>query len=563
MRQVAINWISATLVITSWCNVYSSVIEDPSSRIRIYNALHSTDNKEHTVKSSSSYLHSNQDSASNPTDTLKVELLSLGPYIKNEDIVKQSKTKLSSATQFPSTSYHPLLDSTHQQNLNPTESSNTDGSDNFYLNKITFDSNGIKVPSKTNSGKYNSIHSLNKTGIIERKIEDRQRSSNVKTEPNNLPKVLDPSIRTLAAISRRANKKAISKNHQSNHDRKKRSSFSIQGLDFGDDKYLRNIIGVENPEYEYRRPWRIANTKLLPIVKENEFRKSERDYSRYKGQNNIEISSFVKKQIKENENSNPNLSSSEDKYQSIQKSSYYPISSPVLSADDSLPLKSISSPLSSSSLYSSSALQSEKEPPSYHLNSKKSFYSSHQNSDFNNAKNKYPLHKEHKYTHLNNNEHIVNDDINIYNDIEKSNNDKDVNHSDFKDIQPVAFQSSSKLSVDSRSNTRNNHNIDTNFASYGTKDETYNQNHKLQIKNVGSQENSIMGSLAVEEPLTLASSQRLTSSSLSSSNRSGQREQLPPAAATSNIINAGQSMVRSIMKRRTKTGRYDVPQVGK
>ena len=72
-----------------------------------------------------------------------------------------------------------------------------------------------------------------------------------------------------------------------------------------------------------------------------------------------------------------------------------------------------------------------------------------------------------------------------------------------------------------------------------------------------------MGSLAVEEPLTLASSQRLTSSSLSSSNRSGQREQLPPAAATSNIINAGQSMVRSIMKRRTKTGRYDVPQVGK
>ena len=563
MRQVAINWISATLVITSWCNVYCSVIEDPSSRIRIYNALHSTDNKEHTVKSSSSHLHSNQDSAFNPTDNLKVELLSLGPYIKNEDIIKQTKTKLSSATQSPLTTNHPLLDSTHQQNLNPTESSSTGGSDNFYLNEITYDSNGIRVPSKINSGKYNSIHSLNKTGNIERKIEDRQRSSNVKTEPNNLPKVLDPSIRTLAAISRRANKKAISKNHQSNHDRKKRSSFSIQGLDFGDDKYLRNIIGVENPEYEYRRPWRIANSKLLPIVKENEFRKSERDYSTYKGQNNIEISSFVKKQMKENGNSNPNLSSSEDKYQSIQKSSYYPISSPFLSADDSLPLKSISSPLSSSSLYSSSALQSEKEPPSYHLNSKKSFYNSHQNSDLNKAKNKYPLHKEQKYTHLNNNEHIVNTDINIYNDIEKSNNDKDVNHSEFKDIQPVAFQSSSKLSVDSRSNTRNNHNIDTNFASYGTKDETYNQNHKLQIKNVGSQKNSIMGSLAVEEPLTLASSQRLTSSSLSSSNRSGQREQLPPAAATSNIINAGQSMVRSIMKRRTKTGRYDVPQVGK
>ena len=561
MRQVAINWISATLVITSCCNVYCSVIEDPSSRISIYNALHSTESKQRTVKSSSSHLHSNQDSTPNPTDNLKVELLSLGPFIKNEDIVKQTKTKLSSATQSPSTTNHPLLDSTQKQNLNPTESSSTDGSNNFYLNEITFDSNGIKVPSKTNSGKYNSIHSLNKTGIIEGKIGEK--SLNVKTEPNNLPKVLDPSIKTLAAISRRANKKAISKNHQSNHDRKKRSSFSIQGLDFGDDKYLRNIIGVENPEYEYRRPWRIANTKLLPIVKENEFRKSERDYSTYKGRNNIEISSFVKKQIKENGNSNPNLSSSEDKYQSIQKSSYYPISSPFLSADDSLPLKSISSPLSSSSLYSSSALQSGKEPSSYHLNSKKSFYNSHQNRDLNKTKNKYPLHKEHKYTHLNNNEHNVNNDINIYNDIEKSNNDRDVNHSEFEDTQPVAFQSSSKLSVDSRSNTRNHHNIDTNFASYGTKDETHNQNHKLQIKNVGSQKNSIMGSLAVEEPLTLASSQRLTSSSLSSSNRSGQREQLPPAAATSNIINAGQSMVRSIMKRRTKTGRYDVPQVGK
>ena len=107
----------------------------------------------------------------------------------------------------------------------------------------------------------------------------------------------------------------------------------------------------------------------------------------------------------------------------------------------------------------------------------------------------------------------------------------------------------------------NNHNINTNFASYGTKDNNYDKNHKIQMRNTGSQKDPIIGSLAVEEPLALASSQRITSSS--SSSRSGQREQLPPAAATSNIINAGQSMVRSIMKRRTKTGRYDVPQVGK
>ena len=92
------------------------------------------------------------------------------------------------------------------------------------------------------------------------------------------------------------------------------------------------------------------------------------------------------------------------------------------------------------------------------------------------------------------------------------------------------------------------------------KDKKYDKNYNLQMKNGGSQKQPMMESLAVEEPLALASSQMLTSSS--SSSRSGQREQLP-VAATSNIINAGQSMVRNIMKRRTKTGRYDVPQVGK
>ena len=58
---------------------------------------------------------------------------------------------------------------------------------------------------------------------------------------------------------------------------------------------------------------------------------------------------------------------------------------------------------------------------------------------------------------------------------------------------------------------------------------------------------------AVEEPLMLASRE--------DPSRGGQREQLP--AATSDIISAGKSMVRGIMKRRLKTGRYDVPQVGK
>ena len=372
---------------------------------------------------------------------------------------------------------------------------------------------------------------------------------------NSLPIVLDPSIKTLAAISRRANKKSININNQSNHDRKKRSSkFSLQNLDIGDNKYLSNIIGVENPEFEYRRPWRIANTRVLPIVKKAEYSNSERDYPSYKSQENAEISNVKR-------NSIPNLSSIEDKYQNIHKSSYYPISSSFLSVDESLPINSISSP----SLSSSSML---KDPPSsYKFNSKKSFYKSQQNSDLNKRKNNYQIHQGREYKHFDNNninvnKHDINNKININNDIEKHSNDNDMSESELIDIQPVAFQSSSKLSVDSRSHNHNNHNnVNTNFASYGTKDKNYDESHKLQIKNVASQKDPIMGTLAVEEPLALASSQRLASSS--SSSRSGQREQLPPAAATSNIINAGQSMVRSIMKRRTKTGRYDVPQVGK
>ena len=372
---------------------------------------------------------------------------------------------------------------------------------------------------------------------------------------NSLPIVLDPSIKTLAAISRRANKKSININNQSNHDRKKRSSkFSLQNLDIGDNKYLSNIIGVETPEFEYRRPWRIANTRVLPIVKKAEYSNSERDYPSYKSQENAEISNVKR-------NSIPNLSSIEDKYQNIHKSSYYPISSSFLSVDESLPINSISSP----SLSSSSML---KDPPSsYKFNSKKSFYKSQQNSDLNKRKNNYQIHQGREYKHFDNNnninvnKHDINNKININNDIEKHSNDNDMSESELIDIQPVAFQSSSKLSVDSRSHNHNNHNnVNTNFASYGTKDKNYDESHKLQIKNVASQKDPIMGTLAVEEPLALASSQRLASSS---SSRSGQREQLPPAAATSNIINAGQSMVRSIMKRRTKTGRYDVPQVGK
>ena len=87
MRQVAINWISATLVITSWCSVCCSV-ENPSSRIRIHNALHSTNkvvsnNKENKIKSLSSPSSSNEVFKLNSNDKLKDELYSLGTVISN------------------------------------------------------------------------------------------------------------------------------------------------------------------------------------------------------------------------------------------------------------------------------------------------------------------------------------------------------------------------------------------------------------------------------------------------------------------------------------------------
>ena len=82
MRQVAINWISATLVITSWCNVYCN-LEDPSSRNRIYSALHSENNVEHIIKSTSSPLHSDEISKRNSNEKLKDELLSLGSDFYN------------------------------------------------------------------------------------------------------------------------------------------------------------------------------------------------------------------------------------------------------------------------------------------------------------------------------------------------------------------------------------------------------------------------------------------------------------------------------------------------
>ena len=153
MRQVAINWISATLVITSWCSVCCSV-ENASSRIRIHNALHSTNkvvsnNVEHKIKASSSPSSSNEVFKSNASDKLKDELLAIGTIINHSNGQEQLKTKTSNDDEKISTLPNPatsesLLTSnrsrfalTPDQPFIPVESSSADGS------KLQEDFNGL------------------------------------------------------------------------------------------------------------------------------------------------------------------------------------------------------------------------------------------------------------------------------------------------------------------------------------------------------------------------------------------------------------------------------------
>ena len=384
--------------------------------------------------------------------------------------------------------------------------------------------NGINVPANVDINKSSQItvddrlHPEVKKKSSSEGSAEKYNSTPVQNAANQLPKVMDPSLRTLAELSYRANRKH---QEQKKHNRIKRSSRNRRRGKIGDEKYLREVINRERAaEFEYRRPWRLSEPKS----------NSEKDYPAYPRQEGV--ASALENQIESRVYNNPRASSKEGQYHKQQTSSYHnrhhhdSISSPSLVSasvinDNSLPLKSrISSPLSSSySVTSDSDSMEDNFSPSSFSKGPRS-----QNSI---------LFKEHKKSDQKHN-HLHFYPQSSYNDLNKS---------DPKDIPDVQSKSLSK--------------------DLGTKDKTYN-NPIFVDPILSSSKQQLMqkinnNGLPLEEPLALASRQQPLS--LKTSQIVGQREQLP--AATSNIIESGRSMVRNIMKRRSKTGRYDVPQVGK
>lgn len=140
--------------------------------------------------------------------------------------------------------------------------------------------NGINVPSIVDINKSDLISANDSANINPEKKEEQSLSglagkytstSVQNATTSSLPKVMDPSFKTLAAISRRANRKH---RNQNNHDRIKRSSLSRNNI--GDEKYLRNVIAVEKGDFEYRRPWRISEPKIFSLLEETNHSKKKK-----------------------------------------------------------------------------------------------------------------------------------------------------------------------------------------------------------------------------------------------------------------------------------------------
>ena len=541
MQLVCITWFGTVLVTASWFCVCSGEKTENSEKYGVLHPNGKFSKDANIVDALTSNLASKR-----LDERLQQGPLSLGD--KNVTVPlnevhgdEQNHTHLSSTER---------LSSTSSQTYSMEVGNNASGAsvlNNFVVN------NDIKVPSnvhvkepKLMRNPYGTSISADRKPKTSQELENTHNSTTLQADANSLPKVLDPSFKSLAAISRRANSRRSSRNHPHNHERKKRSSFTLDNIDIGDEKYLKNIIVVEKPQYEYRnieyrRPWRIAESERSPIEKKNSYH-SKKDYLKYQHKDGIASSVSVSRKYI------PGQSSSENEYHE-HESSYYPVS-PSFVSDVSLPaVNSISSPES----YSSSNLDSKEgisSSASKRFDSENlvSYKSPHKNSDH------HQLHKEHNhYQHQN-----------IYNNF-KAKNNINLKEGELKKIQPVVVQSLSrpeKLSVN-------------DITPYGQKDKSYsnynpnvvypslslpNKKRLLQRANDGAQPR--VGQLdSAEEPLVMASSSQRQHQRLTSSNQGGEVEKLPPA--TSNIIDAGKGLVRNIMKRRTKTGRYDVPQVGK
>ena len=526
MQLACIVCISAFLVITFWCNVV--YCEENAETKHTNNALQRTNvSFKHENYKFGSIVNSISAKNASHGELPKEESVSLGNQIndvasniQNGGFQQQKLFSPISSDRIHSTR---VEDATLESLASTNVGSNNDvkGS-TTKLHNTTFGLTSLT----------NSINNEVKLAE-ENSIQDTSNNNSTEAregQTTTLPKVLDPSFEILTAISRRA-KRSNSNQQEGNHDRTKRSSFSIDNVDFtGGKKYIKNIIGIENSDYQYRSPWRIPSYKSYSHKDGAVSKDIKRKYPSHMKSQSSDVKTDIVQPSLEVKHYIPVVSSLQDEYHK-QKSSDYLKSLPYVSVDGTSKRNSISS-LPSSLPYSlSPELKEDISSSQYNrFDFKKSIYLQpyQKYSDQQHRQQPYRGHQVHNHNDINyHNSNILNEN--------KSNLKESVLHHN-RPIFPETLKLSSANKVISRKSTESSANEEP-----------------LQDQQKGESSSLLVLPPAVEEPLVLAS--RVDPS------RGGQREQLP--AATSDIISAGKSMVRGIMKRRLKTGRYDVPQVGK
>ena len=528
MQLACIVCISAFWVITFWCNVV--YCEENAETKHTNNALQRTNvSFKHENYKFGSIVNSISAKNASHGELPKEESVSLGNQIndvastiQNGGLQQQKLFSPISSDRIHSTR---VEDATLESLASTNVGSNNDVNESTKLHNTTFG-----LTSLTNS--INNEVKLEE----ENSIQDTSNSNSTEAREGqtpSLPRVLDPSIEILTAISRRA-KRSNSNQQAGNHDRTKRSSFSIDNVDFtGGKKYIKNIIGIENSDYQYRSPWRIPSYKSYSH-KDGEVSKDiKRKYPSHMKSQSSDVKTDIVQPSLEVKHYIPVVSSLQDEYHK-QKSSDYLKSLPYVSVDGTSKRNSISSPPSSLTYSLSPQLKEDISSSPYNrFDFKKSIYLKpyQKYSDQQHRQQPYRGHQVHNHN-----------DINYQNSNILNENKPNLKESVLSHNRPI-FPETLKLSSANKEIRRKSTESSTN-------------EERLQNQQKDKSSSLLVFPPAVEEPLMLASRENTLNPS-----RGGQREQLP--AATSDIISAGKSMVRGIMKRRLKTGRYDVPQVGK
>ena len=524
MQLACIVCISAFLVITFWCNVV--YCEENAETKHTNNALQRTNvSFKHENYKFESILNSISAKNASQGELPKEESVSLGNRINDvaSNIQNGGLQQQKLFSPISSDRITRVEDATLESLASTNVGSNNDVKGSTKLHNTTFG-----LTSLTNS--INNAVKLAEENSIQHTRNNNSTEAR-EGQTTSLPKVLDPSFETLAAISRRA-KRSNSNQQAGNHGRAKRSSFSIDNVDItGGKKYIKDIIGIENSDYQYRSPWRIPSYKSYSHKNGAVSKDIKRqDPSHMKSQSSDVKADIVQPSLENLQNYIPVVSSLQDEYHK-QKSSDYLKSLPYVSVDGTSKRNSISS-LPSSLPYSLSPQLKEdiSSSPYNNFDFKKSIYLKpyQKYSDQQHRQQPYRGHQVHNHNNINyQNSNILNE------------NKPNLKESVLSHNRPI-FPETLKLSSANKEISRKSTESSTN-------------EERLQNQQKGKSSSLLVLPPAVEEPLMLASRK--------DPSRGGQREQLP--AATSDIISAGKSMVRGIMKRRLKTGRYDVPQVGK